>query len=95
MYLRGKHFKLFTDHKPLEMLSNVHKKTLNRLEQQLLEYDFNINYRQGACNSAADALSRNVALKTDHFLYTMSDESVDIIAEQKMIILLAVLGISF
>ena len=72
VYLRGKHFELFTDHKPLEMLSKVHKKTLNRPEQQLLEYDFKINYRQGASNSAADALSRNVALKTDCFLYTMS-----------------------
>ena len=83
VYLRGKHFGLFTDHKPLETLSKVHKKTLNRLEQQLLEYDFKINYRQGASNSAADALSRNVALKTVHFLFTMSDESGDIIAEQK------------
>ena len=26
VYLRGKHFKLFTDHKPLETLSKVHKK---------------------------------------------------------------------
>ena len=32
VYLRGKHLKLFTDHKPLETLSKVHKKTLNRLE---------------------------------------------------------------
>ena len=83
MYLRGKHFELFTDHKPLETLSKVHKKTLNCLEQQLLEFDFKINYRQGTSNSAADALSRNVALKTDHFLYTMSDESGDMIEEHK------------
>ena len=48
-----------------------------------MENDFKINYRQGASNSAADALSRNVALKTDRFLYTMSDEYGDIIAEQK------------
>ena len=34
-----------------------------------------INYRQGASSSAADALSCNVALKTDCFLYTMLDES--------------------
>ena len=56
VYLRGKHFELFTDHKPLETLNKVHKETLNR---------------------------RNMALKTDCFLYTMSDESGDIIAEQK------------
>ena len=42
VYLCGKHFELFTDHKPLEALSKVNKKTLNRLEQQLLEYDFKI-----------------------------------------------------
>ena len=66
-YLRGKHFELFTDDKLLETLSIVHKKTLNRLEQQLLEYDIKINYPQGASNSASDALSRNVALKTDRF----------------------------
>ena len=34
VYLRDKHFELFTDYKPLEMLSKVHKKTLNCLEQQ-------------------------------------------------------------
>ena len=43
VYLRGKHFELFTDHKLLETLSKEHKKTLNHLEQQLLEYDFKIN----------------------------------------------------
>ena len=50
---------MFTDHKPLETLSTVHTKTLNRLQQQLLEFDFDIRYKEGKENTAADALSRN------------------------------------
>ena len=58
VYLRGKGFILFTDHKPLETLSMVHTKTLNRLQQQLHEFDFDIRYKEGKENTAADALSR-------------------------------------
>ena len=36
-YLKGRKFTLCTDHKPLEKLSTVHKKTLNRLQQAMLE----------------------------------------------------------
>ena len=40
VYLLGRQFSLHTDHKPLETLSKVHKKTLNHLQEQMLEYDF-------------------------------------------------------
>jgi hypothetical protein len=30
-YLKGKQFTLYTDHRPLERLSHLHTKTLNRL----------------------------------------------------------------
>ena len=83
VYLQGWHFELFTDHKPLETLSKIHKKTLNRLQEQMLEYSFRINYRKGLDNTVADALSRNVAMidgdATDFFINTMSDDSGDII----------------
>ena len=59
VYLRGRRFTLLTDHKPLENLGKVHSKTLNRLQQQLLEFDFDIQYRPGVNNAAADFLSRS------------------------------------
>ncbi len=39
-YLWGKQFILYMDHKPLEKLGPLHKKTLNRLQSALLEHDF-------------------------------------------------------
>ena len=67
VYLRGRHFDLFTDHKPLLALSTVHKKTLKRLQQQMLEHDFTLHYKEGETNVIADALSRNpVAVLEDN-----------------------------
>ena len=77
VYLKGRPFKLYTDHKPLEAMSKLHQKTMNRLQQQLLEYDFTVNYIKGSDNSAADALSRNVAaIESKRMLpVDMGDES--------------------
>ena len=58
-YLRGRHFTLFTDHKPLEKLGKVHNKTLNRLQEIMNTYDFEIIYKKGS-EMPADFLSRNV-----------------------------------
>ena len=71
VYLRGRRFTLYTDHKPLETLSTVHTKTLNRLQQQLLEFDFDIRYKEGKENTAADALSRNTVAALDEDSGTM------------------------
>ena len=60
VYLVGKRFTLCTDHKPLETLSTTHTKTLNRLQQLMLEYEFDIEYKKGEDNTVADFLSRNV-----------------------------------
>jgi hypothetical protein len=58
VYLRGRPFLLFTDHKPLEKLSKVHSKTLNRLQQLMNAYNFEIIYKKGA-EMPSDFLSRN------------------------------------
>jgi transposase InsO family protein len=60
VYLRGRHFILYTDHKPLEKLSTVHTRTLNRLQQHMLEFDFEMRYKRGSENVVADFFSRNV-----------------------------------
>jgi transposase InsO family protein len=57
-YLRGRKFVLYTDHKPLEKLSTVHTKTLNRLQQTMNEHDFIIQHKPGA-QMPSDFLSRN------------------------------------
>ena len=58
-YLRGRHFTLFTDHKPLEKLGKVHTKTLNRLQEAMNQFDFDIIYKKGS-EMPADFLSRNI-----------------------------------
>jgi hypothetical protein len=57
-HLRGRHFTLVTDHKPLEKLGKVHKKTLNRLQQLMMEFSFDIVYKPGS-EMPADFLSRH------------------------------------
>jgi transposase InsO family protein len=59
VYLRGRHFTLHTDHRPLETLSKVHVRTLNRLQQLMLDYNFTIAYKPGKDNVVSDFLSRN------------------------------------
>jgi hypothetical protein len=59
VYLRGKQFTLFTNHKPMEKLGTVHKRTLNRLQVLMTEYNFTMQYRRGCDNAVADFLSRN------------------------------------
>jgi hypothetical protein len=51
---------LYTDHKPLEKLGTVHTKTLNRLQEKLQDFHFDIRYVKGGDNSVADFLSRSV-----------------------------------
>ena len=59
-YLYGCRFKVLTDHKAL--VSLLHSRVLNRRLHgwvlQLLEYDFEVEYRPGRENGDADALSR-------------------------------------
>jgi hypothetical protein len=56
-HLRGKRFILYTDYKPLEALSHIHTKTLNRLQTAMMDFDVEIQYKKGI-EMPADFLSR-------------------------------------
>ena len=59
-YLRGRHFTLMTDHKPLVALGKIHTRTLNRLQEAMKEFDFEMVHKERK-EIPADLLSRNVA----------------------------------
>jgi hypothetical protein len=59
VYLKGRKFTLYTHHKPLEKLSTVHTKTLNRLQQIMSDHDFNIQHKKDS-EMPANFLSQNV-----------------------------------
>jgi RNase H-like domain found in reverse transcriptase len=63
-YLKGKKFILYTDHKPLEKLGNLHIKTMNRFQTALLEHNFIIQYKKGS-DMPAGYLSRLPATVND------------------------------
>ena len=58
-YLKGRHFTVFSDHKPLETSGKKHERTLNRIKEAFMEWDFTIQYKKGS-EMPADFLSRNV-----------------------------------
>jgi hypothetical protein len=70
-YLRGQWFMSYTDHRPLEKLGKVHTKMLNRLQESMNTFDFEIVYKKGS-EMSADYLSRNLIstiwLKSDKLL---------------------------
>ena len=58
-YLKGKHFTLFSDHKPMETSGKKHERTLNRIKEAFMKKDFKIQYAKGS-KMPADFLSINV-----------------------------------
>jgi len=42
VYLRGRPFTLYSDHRPLEKLGKLHTKTFNRLQEAMNQFDFQI-----------------------------------------------------
>ena len=58
-YLKGRHFTVYSDHKPLETSGKKHERTLNRIKEAFKEWDFTIQYKKGS-EMPADYLSRNV-----------------------------------
>ena len=61
-YLKGCRFIVRSDNKPSVELGTVHKKTLSRLQEAMLEYDFVLEHCEGKNNKPADALSRNACI---------------------------------
>ena len=61
LYLYGsKRFTVYSDHKPLLQLNKtIHEKTMHRLKEALIPYQFDVEYRKGENQEAADCLSRN------------------------------------
>ena len=59
-YLVGRHFTIRMDHQPLKYLmqQNVSTPSQHVWLAQLMAYDFDIIYKKGNENGAADALSR-------------------------------------
>ena len=63
-YIYGRHFTIYTDHQPL---TSVLKRKCSSLRMtrwwnELLSYNYDLKYRQGAINHVPDALSRDIAV---------------------------------
>ena len=64
-YLLGRHFKIYSDHAPLQWLSAQKMEgLLCRWALAIQEYDFAICYKKGSDNRNADALSRHPCATT-------------------------------
>jgi hypothetical protein len=63
-YLRGRHFTVFSNHKPLETSGKKHDKTLSRIQEAFMQWDFKIKCKKGT-ELPADYLSRNVVEAND------------------------------
>ncbi|KAA3476892.1 polyprotein [Gossypium australe] len=76
-YLVGRHFKIRTDHQSLRFLSDQVAVTLfqQRWVAKMLGYDFEVSYKKGINNRAADALSRQPQLDQGQ-LFHLSTSSV-------------------
>jgi len=81
-YLKGKSFTLYTDHKPLEKLSHLHTKTMNCLQENMLTYDFQIQYKKGATLSV-DFLSRDVVNGLNEVVHSIDPFGLDLQELQK------------
>ena len=75
VYLKGRPFTLFSDHKPLEKLGKVHTKTFNRLQEAMNQFNSQVTYQKGK-ELPADFLSRNVIASVLSDLPSMATEQM-------------------
>jgi hypothetical protein len=80
VHLRGRHFRLYTDHKPLKKLGKVQTKMLNRLQQMMNQFSFEVIYKKGE-EMPADFLSCNAvdAIKFDLSSYAKEQNKDDLL----------------
>ena len=64
VYLKGKHFILFSDNKEVTEISTIHRKTLNRLQEAMSLFDFEIMSQSGS-ELPADLRSQNLVNQID------------------------------
>ena len=72
-------FIVYSDHSPLSKLNKVHVKTQGRLQEMLLEYNYEIVYRKGEDQEAADFLSRNAVEALDTGSKVTFEENDDLL----------------
>ncbi len=92
VHLKGRQFKLFTDHKLLKKLGKVHTKTLNRLQQMMNLFSFEIIYKKGE-EMPADFLSRNAvdAISSDLHSFAQEQNKYEILQHIRLYLLNRVL----
>ena len=83
-YLRGRHFTLATDQRPLTWLKIMSNPSLKfvRWQMSLQQYDFDIVYKAGSTNCNADALSR-ICVNNANVISFDSELSEDAIPEEQ------------
>lgn len=79
-YLFGRKFIVYTDHRPLVSLF-THKNPsskLTRIRVDLMDYDFEIIFKQGKMNTNADALSR-IKIESDELKEMIPKYKIDVL----------------
>jgi hypothetical protein len=62
-FLRGRHFALYTDHKPLVNLGVIYTKALSQIQEAVLKYDFEIIYQKGNEMQCSNTILRSFTRK--------------------------------